>query len=188
MRRRAGFLFICSAAVPIAIFASSAWACGVLTTITSDTKVAAPNQTITVSGRNFSNSSASVTPVELRWDSRTGTKLNDQEINVAGRAFSANVKVPSTAGAGWHVVNATQYNISTGAPVAGTPGRTTVRVQGAAVASTSPFGAAKPSSGGPGSPDLPLAGILLSVALLATGLTLVARGRGRKAIRPALSA
>ncbi|MFN2538683.1 MAG: hypothetical protein ABR549_11140 [Mycobacteriales bacterium] len=186
MRRRVGFLFICSAAIPIAIFASAAWACGILATTSSSPKVVAPGGTVTVTGRNFAAASSSVTPIELRWNSRTGPVLPGG-VNQSSRGFTANVTVPSTEGPGWYVINAVQYNTSNGTPVAGTPGRTTVRVQGSGASSAAPWGAAKPT-GGPGSPDLPLPGILLSVALLATGLTLVARDRGKKVARPVLGA
>lgn len=186
MRRRVGFLFICSAAIPIAVFAATAWACGTLTTVSSSPKVAAPNQTIEVSGRNFS-SATNFSAVQIRWASRTGTVL--KEVTPTGGAFTTDVKVPVSANAGWHVVNATQFNKDTGAAKSGSPGRTTVRVQGAAVGSAAPWGAGTPTgSGGPDGPGgLPLPGILLSAALLATGLTLIGRrGRGRKTTRPAL--
>ncbi len=186
MRRRIGFLFICSAVIPIAIFASAAWACGTLTTISSSTRVAAPNQSITISGRNFGAIPAN-TPVEIRWNSRTGPKLNSADIIPQGGAFSVNVKVPASAKPGYYVVNATQFVSSTGKPKSGSPGRTTIQVKGAAVASAAPWGASNATgSGGPGLPDMPLLGIVLSAALLGTGLTLVARGRGQKATRPAL--
>lgn len=187
MRRRVGFLFICSAAIPIAIFASTAWACGALTTLSATPKVAAPNQSVTVSGRNFGAVPAN-TPVEIRLNSRTGPKLNTADIIPQGGAFTVNVRVPASARAGFYVLNAVQFSSTTGAPKSGSPGRTTMRVQGAPVASTaSPWGAAGPTgSGGPGSPDLPLPGILLSVALLVAGLTLVARDRGKKATGRAL--
>jgi len=185
MRRRIGFLFICSAVIPIAVFASAAWACGTLTTISSSTKVAAPNQSITISGRNFGATPAN-TPVEIRWNSRTGPKLNSADIIPQGGTFSANVKVPASAKPGYYVVNATQFSSSTGKPKSGSPGRTTIQVKGAAVASAAPWGAsnATGSGGGSGLPDMPLLGIVLSAALLGTGLTLVARGQ--KATRPAL--
>lgn len=185
MRRRIGFLFICSAVIPIAVFASTAWACGSLTTLTSSTRVAAPNQSITLTGRNFGGVPPN-TPVEIRWDTRTGQKLNSADIVPTGGTFNVNVRVPATATAGDHVVLATQYNATTGAPKSGSPGRTTIRVQGAAVASAAAWGPSSPTgTGGPG-PDVPLVGILLSAALLATGVTLVARDRGRKATRPVL--
>jgi hypothetical protein len=187
MRRRIGFLFICSAAVPIAVFASTAWGCGALTTLSSTPKVAAPGQTIQVSGRNYGATPGN-TPVQIRWNSRTGPALEGGESLVpAGGVITANVKVPANATPGWYVLNAVQFSSTTGAAKSGSPGRTTVRVQGSAQSSTTPFGATTPTgSGGSGSPDVPLPGILLSAALLATGLTLVARGRAKKANRPVL--
>lgn len=185
MRRRFGFVFICVAALPIAIFASTAWACGALTTLSSSATVAAPGQSIEVTGRNFSSSST-FTPVEVRWNSRTGPVLAGN-ISTGTSNFTEQVTIPASATPGWYVINATQYNATTGVPKAGSPGRTTVRVQGAAVGSTAPWGLTKPTggSGGPGSPELPLPAIFLSVGLLAAGVAL-ARGKGRKATRPVL--
>jgi hypothetical protein len=186
MRRRIGFLFICSAVVPIAIYASAAWACGALTTLNASTNVAAPGATVTVNGRNFGATPAN-TPVQIRWNSRTGPVLQGGDnLTPTGGAISANVQIPANAAPGWYVLNAVQYNATTGAPKSGSPGRTTVRVQGAAAGSTNPFGATKPGAGGDGGSGLPLPGILLSFALLATGLTLVARDKRKKATRPVL--
>ncbi|MDQ3647811.1 MAG: hypothetical protein M3433_04385 [Actinomycetota bacterium] len=183
MRRRVGFLFICSALIPIAVFASTAWACGALTTLTSNTRVAAPNQSITLTGRNFGAVPPN-TAVQIRWDSRTGPKLGPDLVPTGG-TVTTNVNVPATATPGDHVILATQYNATTGAPKSGSPARTTVRVQGAAVASAAAWGPSNPTgSGGPG-PDLPFVGLLLSAALLATGVTLVARDR-RQVTRPVL--
>lgn len=181
MRRRIGFLFICSAVIPIAVFASAAWACGTLTTLSTSAKVAAPNQAVTLTGRNF-GAVPTFTPVDIRWGSRTGPKLNSSPVVPQGGTFSVNVRVPAAAKPGDYVVNATQFNASTGAPKTGSPGRVTMKVQGAARASTAPWGAPAPtggSGGGTGLPDMPLLGLLLSAGLLGTGATLVARGRGR---------
>ena len=188
MRRRVGFLFIIFAAIPVAVFASTAWACGALTTLHTNASVVAPNQVIEVTARNFNNGPAaggSSSPVQIRWASRTGEVLDEVP---EGGSFTKAVRVPASAPSGWHVINAVQFT-ATGAPKSGSPARATVRVQGAPVpGATAPWGAT-PTSGGPGSPDLPLPGILLSVALLATGLTLVFRDKGRrKATRPALGA
>ena len=139
MRRRIGFLFICAAAIPIAVFASTAWACGALTTLSSTPKVAAPNQSVEIKGRNFGSVPGS-TPVEIRWNSRTGPKLNIADIVPQGGAFTVNVRVPANATPGFYVMNAVQFSSTTGAPKSGSPGRTTVRVQGAAVATASPWG------------------------------------------------
>jgi hypothetical protein len=187
MRRRIGFLFICSAAIPIAVFAATAWGCGSLTTLQSSPKAAAPGATINVTGRNFSTST-SFSPVQIRWNSRTGQIIKEVALTTAsGGAFSENVQIPAGIAPGWYVVNATQYNLTNGTPKSGSPARTTVRVQGSGASSAAPWGAAKPTgTSGPGTPDLPLPGIILSVALLATGLALVARDRGKKVSRTAL--
>jgi len=187
MRRRIGFLFICCAAIPVAVFASTAWACGALTTLKADKSVAAPNEDVTLTARNFAPGPAATpagtsTAVQIRWGSRTGPVL--KEVPEGGSLFTTTVKVPASATPGWYVINATQFNATTGVPKSGSPARTTVRVQGAAVGSTAPWGGAAPTSGGPGGPDLPLPGILLSVALLATGMTLVFRDKGRKKATP----
>ncbi len=192
MRRRVGFLFIICAAIPVAVFASTAWACGALTTLHANTSVAAPNAVIDMTGRNFGAGPQAAPPgefsdVQIRLDSRSGRILASVP---EGRSFTRSVRLPRDTPAGWHVVVATQFNTLTGVPKSGSPARTTIRVQGAPVpgATGAPWGGAAPTSGGPGSPDLPLPGILLSVALLATGLTLVFRDRGRKAARSALGA
>ena len=186
MRRRVGFLFIILAAVPVAVFASTAWACGALATLTPSKATAQPGETISVTGRNFRTASATTTDVQVRLDSRDGPILTRHP---GGSEWTQAVRVPPTTGAGWHVLVATQFSSTTGVPVGGTPARTTVRVQGDVIgSSTAPWGAATPPSSGPGSPDVPLPGILLSVAMLATGLTLVFRDRGRKARRSAVAA
>jgi len=194
MRRKVGFLFICCAAIPIAVFASTAWACGALTTLKVNTSVAAPNQSITLTGANFGPvppprpTATAHTPVQIRWGSRTGPVVGT--VDPALGKFSTSVRVPSSATPGYYVINAVQNRVDNGLPKSGSPARTVVRVQGAAVAgSTSPWGGgATPTSGGPGSPDLPLPGILLSVALLASGLTLVFRDKGKKVSRQVLGA
>ena len=185
MRRRVGVLFIILAAVPLAVFASTAWGCGILATLTPSKATAAPGETISVTGRNFSTASASTTDVQVRLDSRDGQVLANHP---GGSEWTQEVRLPANTAPGWHVLVATQYNLSTGVPRAGTPARATVRVQGTPVGGTSaPWGVATPTSGGPGSPDVPLPGILLSVAMLATGLTFVFRDRAKKARRPAVS-
>jgi hypothetical protein len=186
MRRRLGFLLMCSATIPVAIFAATAWGGGALTTLKASDSVAAPNQSVTFTGRNFSTN-ASFSNVQIRWNGRTGKVLT--EVTPAQIAAGVPVAIPASASPGWYVVAATQYNTATGAPKSGSPARTTVRVQGGSAGSAAPWGAAKPTgSGGSGSPDLPLPGILLSVALLAAGMTLVARDRGKKVTRPVLGA
>ncbi len=198
MRRRAGQLFIFGAAAPLVILVSSAWACGVLATLKVAPSTAAPGQTVQASGVSFSDDMAAFTPVQIRLDSRSGDVL--QEVTpVAGR-FNATFQVPASAGAGDHLVIATQNRISDGTPKAGTPGRTTIRVAGAAAGSSAP--AASPwSNSGPGAPGgsaasvdardsgyAPLLGIGLSLVMLSIGVTLVARDRASRSRRPLLGA
>ncbi len=180
-RRRAGFVLIFGALVPLAV-AATAWACGVLATVKVDSSVARPGQTLTVTGVNYSTS-PDFTPVEIRWDSRTGPVIGQTNPRPNG-TIETTVRVPANADAGWHVVNGTQNRISDGTPKSGTPGRTTLRVQGAAAGAASPWsstpgGGAVAVDPGPGGPPLvpTLLGIVLSLGLLGTGLTLVSRSR-----------
>ena len=186
-RRRVGFLLIFGALVPLAV-AATAWACGVLATLKADSTVAAPGQQLTVTGINYANDMTQFTPVQIRWNSRTGPQL--AEAAPVATRIEAQVTVPRDAAPGWYSLNATQYNVNTGAPKSGTPGRTTLRVQGAAAGASSPWGKAPGGGpavrvdGGPGGPPLvpTLLGIGLSLGLLAGGVTLVSRSRTRKAL------
>ena len=190
-RRRVGFLLIFGALVPLAV-AATAWACGVLATLKTDKAVAAPGEVLNVSGINYSSNMADFTPVQIRWNGRTGQQIG-QAIPVATR-ISTEVRVPAGVSAGWYSLNATQYRLDDGTPKSGTPGRTTLRVQGAAAAASSPWGSAPGGGatvavgGGPGGPPLvpTLLGVALSLGLLGSGLTLVSRSRTRKANRPLL--
>jgi hypothetical protein len=190
MRRRVGFLFIICAAIPVAVFASTAWACGALTTASLSEATPRPGATVNVTLRNFSPSVANggtFTPVQIRFGSRTGALVKSVEVP-ASREVTTDVRVPSSVG--WHVLIATQYSTATGVEKSGAPARAVLRAQGTPVsgASAAPWGGGA-TPGGPASPDLPLPGILLSVAMLATGLTLVFRDKGKKAAsRAALSA
>ncbi len=197
MRRRAGQLFIFGAAAPLVILVSSAWACGVLATAKVAPSTAAPGQTVQVTGSNYSTA-PTFTPVQIRLDSRTGPVL--QEVTPLNGRINTTVPIPATAAAGDHLLLATQNKISDGTPKPGTPGRTTVRVAGAAAGSSAP--AASPwSNSGPGAPGgsaatvdardsgyAPLLGIGLSLALLSIGVTLVARDRASRGRRPLLGA
>ena len=191
-RRRAGFLLIFGALVPLAV-AATAWACGVLATVKVDS-VARPGATITVTGANYSSDLTTFTPVEIRWDSRTGPVIGEA-IPIGGR-INETVQIPRDATSGWHLVNGTQFRKDTGAPKSGTPGRDTLRVQGAAAGAASPWssgpggGAGVAVGGDPSGPPLipTLLGIVLSLGLLGSGLALVARSRAHKANRPLLGA
>ncbi len=196
MRRRAGFLFIFGAAAPLVILVSSAWACGVLATLKAAPSTAAAGQTVSASGVNYSDAvGTTFTPVQIRLDSRTGPVL--QEVDPVNGRFNTTFQVPAVGG-GDHLLIATQNKLVDGTPKAGTPGRTTMRVEGAAAGSSAP--AASPwSSSDPGAPGgsaasvdardsgyAPLLGIGLSLALLSIGVTLVARDRAARGGRPLL--
>ncbi len=198
MQRRLGILFIACAAILVAAV-STAWACGVLATLKVGPRAASPGQTVTVTGKNYGQVSAGNSEVSIRWKSRTGAVLGTTVPDARG-SIRATVQVPQNARRGSYVVMATQTTAS-GAPKSGTPGRTTVRVKKGAAqgAAAAPWGSAGPTApggseaslaldaGGSGSPTVPtLLGIVLSLALLGTGLTLVARGRA--ASRPSLGA
>ncbi len=197
-RRRLGLTLIFGAGISLAAV-STAWACGVLATLKLNASTAAPGQTLTATGANYSPS-PSFSAVSIRWDSRTGAVLKETAPDPSGR-INTTFNVPANATAGSHVVMATQTRLSDGTPKSGTPGRTSLQVQGTA-ASASPWSSSKPSGpGGSGasvvaldgagsaSPTFPtLLGIALSLALLGTGLTLVGRGRTRTANRPSLGA
>lgn len=203
MRRRAGFLFIFGAMAPLVVLVSSAWACGVLATLKVAPSSAAPGQTVQVTGVNYGQAvpvppatTPTFTPVSIRLDSRTGPVLKTVTPTPTGR-IDDTFQVPAGTAGGDHVVLATQNRISDGTPKAGTPGRTLMRVQGAAARSSAP-GAAPWSNSKPGAPsasvapvdsgsDSSLLAIILSGAMLSIGLALVGRDRAtRGARRPLL--
>jgi hypothetical protein len=186
-RRRAGFLLIFGAMVPLAI-AATAWACGNLATLRIEGPTTVnPGSTVTVLGSNY-RASPPNTPVQIRLDSRTGPVLREV-VPDADNKINTQVTIPANTAPDWHMLVGTQYSIATGVPASGTPGRTVLRVQGAAVGASSPWSSApggapvRVDGGGPGGPaPLPtLLAAALSLALLGTGLTLVARSRTRTA-------
>lgn len=192
MRRKLGLILVFGAALPLAV-ASAAWACGVLTTLSLDQKVASPGQTLTATGRNW-NANVTASTVTLRLQSRSGTVLATGVTPDATRRISRQFILPASLSPGWYVVLATQFNAN-GSPVAGTPGRTTLRVSG--VASTkdaqvagAPWSGSEPkgpaasavTSGGSGPIALLLAGVL-SLAMLVSGWKLLSR-RGHTVSAP----
>jgi hypothetical protein len=203
MKRKFGLFLMVAAAVPLAV-ASVAWACGVLATLTLDTKVASPGQAISATGKNYgvSTPATGTTParvfsdVTIRLKSRSGTVLASTAPTAGGR-ISNTFTVPAGLSPGWYVVLATQNNAD-GTPKSGTPGRTTLRVQGSAQSGSSTPVAAPWSSSPPSGPAaqtaggsqsmLPLAiGALLSLTMLAGGWMLVARKGRRPLSGPQLS-
>jgi len=200
MKRRAGILCIFGATVPFVVLVSSAWACGVLATAKVAPSTAAVGQTVQVTGSNYGvNPPGTFTPVSIRLDSRTGPVLKEVTPGIDGK-INTTVQTPAVA-PGEHILLATQNRISDGTPKAGTPGRTTMRVQGAAASSSvpaaSPWSNSKPGAPGGsaasvdagGSDVSPLLAFILSGALLSTGLALVGRDRAsRGARRPLIGA
>lgn len=176
MRRKFGVLLIFAAAVPLAA-ASAAWACGVLATLTLDTRVASPGQTVTATGINYATSNA--TAVTLRLNSRNGTPIATATPTSPGGRINQTFSLPSNIDPGWYVMLATQFTNS-GAPKSGTPGRFAFRVQGDARSSGTPAAAparTAPPSGPSGSLLPMLLATLLSVTMLAGGWTLVRKRR-----------
>jgi hypothetical protein len=183
MKRKIGLALVVAAALPLAA-ASVAWACGILATLKLDTKVAAPGQAVTATGRNYGTSNVSDVTIRLR--SRDGQVLATST-PLAGGVLNATFPLPANLSPGWYVLVATQTNNSNGTPKAGTPGRTTLRVQGTAASgatpAASPWSSSTPSgpaaesalSGGGGSPLPMVLAIALSLSMLAGGWTLITR-------------
>ena len=186
MKRRIGLLLVFGAALPLAAV-STAWACGVLATVQFDTKVAAPGQVVTATGKNYSTS-ASASAVTIRLKTRTGRIIETTTPDSTNR-ISSTFTLPSNLSPGWYVVLATQS--INGVPKSGTPGRTTLRIQGSGSAAVvpspwnstpaGPAGDAAPVAGDGGSFNgsmLPIVlAMLLSLTMLASGWTLVGRAR-----------
>ncbi len=201
MRRKAGFGLIFGAVIPLVVV-STAWACGVLSTLKLNTSSASPGQSVTAIGVNYSVRPG-VSAVTIHLVSRTGTVVANT-VPGPGRDIDATFPIPGNTKPGTYILLATQYNAN-GTPVAGTPGRTTVRIQGStkahharkAVAAT-PWGSTQPpgpagsavahGAGGSSSPALlpMLLAVALSLTLLASGLTLAGR-RNKTANRLHLS-
>ena len=175
MRRKVGLVLVFGAALPLAV-ASVAWACGVLATLTLDKKVAAPGQALTATGRNYANTSPTgASAVSIRLQTRSGQVLST--VAASNGKIEDTFTLPANTSPGWYVVLATQQNAN-GTQKAGTPGRTTLRVQSASksaeVVPAAPWGS---SNGGSGSQS-PLALLLaggLSLTMLVGGWKLLSR-------------
>lgn len=163
MRRKVGLILVFGAALPLAA-ASVAWACGVLATLSLDKKVAAPGDPLTVSGRNYANTSPTgASEVAVRLKSRSGKVLTT--VAASSGKIEDTFTLPANTAPGWYVVLATQTNFN-GTQKAGTPGRTTLRVQSASKsAEVVPAAPWASTNGGSGSQS-PL------VLILAAGLSL----------------
>jgi hypothetical protein len=194
-KRTMGILLVFGAALPLAV-ASVAWACGVLATVTLDKKVASPGEAVSITGKNYATTATGgPSAVTVRLQSRSGTVLTTVPA-VAGR-ISDTFTVPSSVSPGWYVVLATQNNAN-GTPKSGTPGRTTLRIQGAAAGvvpaaapwsrstPSAPAGAHAPVGSGSGSPS-PLMILLasaLSLTMLLGGWKLLSRKSRAAAAEP----
>ncbi len=187
MRRKIGLFLVFGAVLPLAA-ASVAWACGVLATVSLNTKLASPGQTVTVTGKNYS-AAGNASEVTLRLKNRKGTVLTTAVPSANGK-IDKTFNLPASLSPGWYTVMATQT--VDGKPKAGTPGRTNMRIQGAArssqgAAAVAPWGSSNPSGpggsapvagDGGGQPVLPtVLAMVLSLAMLAGGWTLVGRRR-----------
>jgi len=189
MRRKVGILLVFGAVVPLAV-ASVAWACGVLATLSVDKKVVSPGETVNATGRNYSTA-AGASAVAIRLKTRDGQVVATTAAQTGG-GISTDFVVPASLSPGWYVLLATQTNAN-GTQKSGTPGRTTLRVQGsaqgAAVAgapwSSTPQGPAASAVSAGGS--LSLLALLfagsLSLAMLASGWKLLSR-KSRSVAQP----
>lgn len=183
LKKRLGFIF--GALAVVVGIASAAYACAVLTTLELNRSKARPGATITATGGNYrqSTETAPVTDVEIRLDSRTG-RLLATATPTPDRRIEATFDVPKVK-AGWHTVLATQYNASTGAPVAGTPGRAQLKIRRTSSGAMVPV-AWRPYSGSTdvAPATLPISqstsNVLLLVALLGLGGAGVAAASRKK--------
>lgn len=182
MRRRVGFILVFGAALPLTI-ASVAWACGVLATVQVDKRVAAPGETVTVTGSNWGTREGN-SAVTIRLSTRDGQVLATTPALPGGK-INETIALPRSLSPGWYILVGTQTNAD-GTPKAGTPGRTNLRIQGSAAAAgaaASPWGAGDPSApaasaAGAGGGQSLLAILLaggLSLTMLAGGWKLLSR-------------
>jgi hypothetical protein len=184
MKRKFGLFLVFGAMLPLAA-ASVAWACGTLAVVKLNTKVASPGQALIATGKNFS-SAPGASAVTISLQSRSGQVLattspaSDGKIN---QPFS----LPSSLSPGWYVVIATQFNAN-GTPKTGTPGRTTLRVQGAASRAdgAAPWSSQPTIGGGSGGQPIVtmLLAAILSLTMLAGGWMLVGRRSRRTVTEP----
>jgi hypothetical protein len=113
-------------AAPVVV-ASAAFACQSLATATVTPKSGPSGTVVNLTGGNYS-SSPTASPIVVHLDSRTGPVLAQ-----TGPASTINLNFAVNANPGYHVLVVTQYT-SSGAPVAGTPGRASFNVTSGAAA------------------------------------------------------
>ena len=156
-------------AVPLTVVAA-AFGCANLASVKLNKAGAKSGDTVSFVGRNF-NTSPAASPVQVRWNSRTGKVLYE------GRPVNNKLKgtftVPQAA-AGFYVIVATQLGPN-GRLASGTPGRAPLKVR----ASSSSGAFVPPAGSGEGPAGYaPFAvGGLLSIALLGGLGTMLARRR-----------
>jgi hypothetical protein len=168
-RRLAALAGIGILAVPLTIVAT-AFACANLATVKLDRAGATPGTTVSFVGRNF-NTSPAASPVQVRWNGRSGQVL--YEGRPVANKLRGTFTVPNAA-PGYYVIVATQTGPN-GRIASGTPGRAPLKVR--ATSSSQVF--ASPATPGEGPGGLPQAAwaALLSAALFGGLGVLVARRR-----------
>ncbi len=195
MKHRAGVSLMVASMVALAV-ASTAWACANLATVGLDKTVAAPGDSLVVTGKGYSGHGSSTnvgdSDVTVTLSGRKGQVIGSADVSAAGR-ISETMRLPANVSPGWYVVMATQY-AADGTPKPGTPGRTRIRIQGARAAVASPWSSAKPAgpAGLPSSSAIDGGGTAalwmgLTLGLLAAGSMLVIGRRNQAASRQTLS-
>jgi hypothetical protein len=190
MKRRVGLFLMVGAMLPLGV-ASTAWACASLATVALSKQTVAPGDTVTVTGKGYSDthagSNAGDSDVTIRLNGRRGQVLGHADPD-STRRISTTMQVPKDVRSGWYIITATQFGADGTTPKAGMPGRTVMKVSGSASnsAGVAPWGSSKPA--GPGASSLAVAGdggglssqtlllgMGLSLTLLAAGSVLVGR-------------
>ena len=146
-RRLAAGAFLIVAG-PVAL-GSVAYACQSLATLHANPRAAAAGSSVTLFGKNYSNSATS-TNIEVHLDSRSGPVIASF---APTSVLSGTATIPAGTAAGTHTLVATQYT-NTGNAVSGTPGRASVAVN---VAGRSAADGESVAPAAPASADTPAA-------------------------------
>ena len=162
--------------VPLAVVAT-AFACANLATVKLDRAGATAGTKVSFVGRNF-NTSPAASPVQVRWNGRSGKVL--YEGRPIGNKVRGTFTVPDAA-PGYYVIVATQLGPN-GRIASGTPGRAPLKVRGTSSSAAVP---AAPVDGG-GGPTSLLWTALLGATLLGGSAALVARRRSTGAAHAAV--
>ncbi len=163
-------MFLVVGAVAPLAFAANASAQGAVLKLSAST--ASPGQTITASGRGFSNA-AGVSGVTIRLSTRAGRALSSAVTPDTAGKINVTFPIPANVSPGWYLVLGTQTRAD-GTQQSFTPGRTTLRVQGAAAGRAAAAASRGGGSGGPVSVAV-LAAAMLALLVLAAGAALTAR-------------